>query len=111
MGLRTKLNLKEIQYLITNKPLRVVLLEHSDRNKKLIIKALELIRARQNGDVTLRVLQKFLSDVAPKYHLSKSQDGARSFLLREIERLMTTREPSFWGSMFSSLRLQVSTSK
>ncbi len=105
MGLRTKLNLKEIQYLITNKPLRVVLLQHSDRNKKLIVKALEAIRSRPNGDVTLRVLQQFLSEVAPKYHLSSGQDGARRFLLREIDRCMTTREPSFWGNMFSSLRL------
>ena len=88
MSSRKTLNLAEIQDLIANKPLRVVRLEHSSRNKKLIVRALREIRQKENGKITLQVLAEFLKNVAPKYELNRNQDGARCFLLRQIESLL-----------------------
>lgn len=81
------LTLQEVQHLISNKPLALVNLEHSDHNKKVIGRALSQLWASPAGIATFRTLQAFLADVAPKYRLSPSQDGVRQYLLRELKRI------------------------
>jgi hypothetical protein len=80
-------------------------MEHSSSNKKLIVRALREIRLKDNGKITLLVLKEFLKNVAPKYTLNRNQDGARCFLLREIEKLMASAPekkpaPGLLGGVF-----------
>lgn len=86
MSSKKSLTLREVQYLIANKPLAIVKLEHSAQNKKLIVKALEGIRKSPNSVETLVTVEEFLRERAPKYNLNKNENGAREFLIREIRK-------------------------
>lgn len=97
-----KLNLKQIQYLLANKPLVIVQLEHSEQNKKLILKGLQALYRDPSGQQLFQTLQTFLEDRAPKYNLNASQMGARSFLLKSMERIRKAppaRSSGFGGMM------------
>lgn len=83
----TKLTLREVQYIIANKPLALVNLEHSKHNKKIVQKALTVVHKRPYGAETFKILREFLRDVAPKYELNTRQNGVRHFLLRELDRI------------------------
>jgi len=79
-----KMNLKEIQYLIANKPLALANLEHSPHNKKMIRKSLKLLLDTSDGRQTFATLRHFLEKRAPGHELSKKQDGVRNYLLKEM---------------------------
>lgn len=87
-----KLTLRETQFLIVNKPLGLVNLKHSKHNKKIVQTALAQLWRHPSGTATFEILREFLTDVAPKYQLNKSQDGVRCFLLREMENLGRQKE-------------------
>ena len=94
------LNLRERSYLIVNKPLSIVRLEHSERNKTLICDSLKRLMKTKSGPEMLANLKVFLSDVLPKYNLSHNEMGARAFLLREVEKHL---EASSQGGFFRGL--------
>ena len=81
------LNLHQVRYLLVHKPLSIVKLEHSTRNKELIVTALKSLRRHPQSEEMLKVLRQFLEDVAPRYNLTPNQDGARKFLLRELDKM------------------------
>ena len=99
MSVRGKLNLHEVMYLIVNKPLVIVRLEHSESTKRLITKALNILWRDRKGQVIFSTLQEFLSEVAPNYELDGNQEGVRRFLLREMEKITTqpTKKGFFTG--------------
>lgn len=100
---RTTLNVYEIQYLIAHKPLVIVKLQHSKENKALVIKALTNLSKTRKGEAIFETLKAFLTDVAPKYQLDANQDGARRFLLREIERISTKpNRRSRWQNLLAA---------
>lgn len=98
---RQTLSLREVQSLIATKPLVIVRLEHSDQNKSLIIKALKMLRDQPHGQQIFETLREFLAERAVNYHLTRSQNGARLFLLREIEKLSSqnSRDVGILGSI------------
>lgn len=98
---RNTLSLREVQSLIATKPLVIVRLEHSESNKSLIIKALKLLRDQPHGPQIFDTLREFLAERAVHYNLTRSQNGARMFLLREIEKL--SHQPSKDGGVLNSL--------
>jgi hypothetical protein len=105
---RQTLSLREVQSLIATKPLVIVRLEHSEANKSLIIKALKMLRDQPHGQQIFETLREFLSERAVQYNLTRQQNGARLFLLREIEKLSNgeSREQGLLGSigkLFSGL--------
>lgn len=81
------LNQNEIQYLLLNDPFKIVKLEHSSKNKKILLKAIRTIHESPDGPKALRVLTEFLSERASKLKLSQEQEGARRFLLKAISEL------------------------
>ena len=89
-----RLNLNQIQYLLVHKPLVIVQLQHSEHNKNLITKALQQLWRDPKGPKLFETLQVFLKDRAPRYKLTPDQMGARSFLLRLIERVPNQKAPS-----------------
>ncbi|CAM2009699.1 hypothetical protein [Acanthopleuribacter pedis] len=102
MSSKKTLTLREVQYLIANKPLAIVKLEHSPQNKKLIVKALAGIGTSPNSLETLATVEEFLRERAPKYNLNKNENGAREFLIREIRKHITA-EPAKKTGFFSGL--------
>ncbi len=94
---KKSLTLHEIQYLIANKPLAIVKLEHSPQTKRLIVKALEGIRKSPHSLDTLQTVEEFLRDRAPKYNLNSNENGAREFLIREIRKhtVVPDKKPGF----------------
>ena len=106
MSSKKSLTLREVQYLIANKPLAIVKLEHSAQNKKLIVKALEGIGRSPKSLETLATVEEFLRERAPKYNLNKNENGAREFLIREIRKHITAPAPKKAG-FFSGLMRRV----
>lgn len=98
---RQTLSLREVQSLIATKPLVIVRLEHSERNKSLIIKALRLLHDQPHGQQIFDTLREFLAERAIHYNLTRSQNGARLFLLREMERLsmQSSKDKGLLGSI------------
>ncbi|CAM2063847.1 hypothetical protein SCOR_00690 [Sulfidibacter corallicola] len=102
MSDKKTLNLNEIKYLIANKPLAIVRLEHSPQTKTLICKAISDLKKDVNSKQTFETLLEFLKDRAPKYNLNRNENGAREFLIREIEKalgLHRTGKPQKTGLM------------
>ena len=92
-----KLNLNQVQYLLVHKPLVIVKLQHSEHNKKLISRAIGLIWRDRKGPQIFDTLQVFLQERAPRYDLTPDQMGARSFLLRELEKVRNQPQQRSFG--------------
>jgi len=83
----SNLNLNQIQYLLVNKPLVIVKLEHSAHNKKMITNALKRLFSDPKGPHVIETLRVFLEERAIRYSLTADQVGARAFLLRQMDNL------------------------
>ena len=84
---KKSINLKQVQYLLVHDPLKIVRLEHSARNKALILKGLEVLSRDPQGAQIFKTLSQFLEYAAPRHDLTPDQEGARKFLLRALEQV------------------------
>ena len=107
MNQEKKLNLNQVQHLLANKPLIIVRLEHSDHNKKVIVRALKSLWRDPKGSDIFKTLRLFLEERAPRYDLTPAQMGARAFLLRQMDHIPRERPKSSSG-LAGVFRLMVS---